>query len=146
MAPKEDSPVPDSPGREDPPGRWRRPAVAARTATLTVALLFLFAVRHELYEHLPPAIQGDFYAGCASVCILFMLFIIRPWLPLMAWIALEEIESGACAFLRIWYPVAFPSDEKCSDYTGFRLGTIGLMLLSIVVYLYVEQITRKRKM
>lgn len=98
-------------------------------------ILLLFAARHYGYPHLPVLWWGDAFAAAGSVCIIALVLMLRPWWPLGAWIIAEELLVAGCS---LWW-IAAPWDmngqaEQCSAQIGFKLGTIGLVILAFITH------------
>lgn len=112
---------------------WRRYAVASPRRT-DAALLAMFAGRHYGYPALPEPMQGDAFAIAGSVAIIALIVMLRPWLPLAAWIVGEELLVAGCSAWWLVDPWIVTGGEQCSSRIGFKLGSIGLVALALVVW------------
>lgn len=119
--------------QEDTPFQWWR-AWRRHTASL---ILPLFAFRHYGYQHFPQDQWGDLYGLGGALCLLAAVSLLHVWWPLKAWIMGEELLTAGCtaAFLAWpeWFVHAFP-DERCSQAVGFKIGSVGLMCLALIVH------------
>lgn len=71
------------------------------------------------------------------MCIIVLLISRPVWLPLKAWIIGEEVLSVGCYSLWLVWPEWFVhefSDEKCSQAVGFKLGSVGLVVVALLAY------------
>lgn len=99
------------------------------------ALLLLFAARHYGYPHLPAQWWGDAFAIAGSVCIIAMVLLLKPWLPLAAWVIGEEALVAGCSAW--WIADPWPMlgvNEQCSARMEFKFGAIGLAALALLTY------------
>lgn len=93
----------------------------------------MFAARHYGYYHAPEAWQGQVFSAVGAVCIIVLVALLKPWLPLLLWIGAEEAQVAGCSVWAIVEPIAATS-EQCSEQVGFRLGSIGLVWLALLAY------------
>lgn len=101
------------------------------------ALLLLFAVRHYGYQHLQPQLWGDVFAISGAACLIALVLMVKPWLPLAAWIIGEEALVAGCSALWLAYPWPMLGEaEQCSAQTGLKLGSIGLAALALLAHRY----------
>lgn len=100
---------------------------------MTTALLLMFALRHYGYYHLPEAWQGQAFNAAGAVCIVVALALLKVWFPLLLWIGAEEAQVAGCSVWAILEPIAATS-EQCSEQVGFRVGSVGLVWLALLVY------------
>lgn len=108
------------------------------------ALLLLFAARHYGYQFWPQGQWGIVYGMAGACCLLALLALSGLWWPIKAWAMGEELLTAGCSAAWMswpeWFVHAF-ADEKCSQAVGFKLGSIGLVFLALVVW----QFTRTTK-
>lgn len=114
------------------PFRWRRADAPAKTE-VTAALLLMFATRHYAYYSVPEAWQGQFFNAAGALCIVVLVAMLKPWLPLALWIGAEEAQVAGCSVWAIVEPVA-ASSEQCSEQVGFKIGSVGLVVLALLAY------------
>jgi len=109
---------------------WRRPRWRH---TPIAPMLALFAFRHYGYYLWPADVWGDVFTLGASCCLLACLALLPLWWPLKAWALGEELLTAGCTAWWLASPWAF-SDERCSAQVGFKLGSIGLVLLALITH------------
>lgn len=112
---------------------WRWRADSAQTAQVTALLLLMFAARHYGYYHAPEALQGQVFSAAGALCIIVLVAALKPWPPLLLWIAAEEAQVAGCSVWAILEPIAATS-EQCSEQIGFRVGSVGLVWLALLAY------------
>lgn len=99
-------------------------------------LLLLLAFRHYGYEHFPEAAWGDWYGLAGSAAIFALLAPLAVHWSLKAWAMGEELLTMGCtsAWLAApeWFAHAFAA-ERCSAAVGFKIGSITLIALALVV-------------
>lgn len=93
----------------------------------------MFAARHYGYYHAPEAWHGQLFSAAGALCIVAMLVMLKPWLPLALWIGAEEAQVAGCSVWAILEPIAATS-EQCSEQVGFRLGSVGLVVLALLAH------------
>lgn len=97
----------------------------------------MFAFRHYGYGHFPQPVWGDVYGMAGALCLLAVVAALPLWWPLKAWIMGEEFLTAGCsaAWLVVpeWFVHYFP-DERCSQAVGFKVGSIGLAVLALIVH------------
>jgi hypothetical protein len=96
------------------------------------ALLLLFAMRHYGYPLLPASMWGDAFALMGSACIIALVVMLKPWLPLAAWIVGEELLVAGCSAWWLVDPWEVVGAEQCSSRIGLKLGAIGVCFLALV--------------
>jgi len=97
-------------------------------------LLLMFALRHYAYPLLPESSWGDSFAVAGSACIIALVLLVRPWLPLAAWIIGEEALVAGCSIWWLADPWIVTGAEQCSSRVGFKLGSVGLVALALVTW------------
>jgi len=103
---------------------------------VSAALLALFAFRHYGYQAWPQEQYGDIYGLCGAICLLALLWLVPVWWPVKAWAMGEELLTAGCSAAWIAWPQWFAhtfADERCSAAVGFKVGSVGLMLLVFVL-------------
>jgi hypothetical protein len=104
-------------------------------------LLLLLAFRHYGYEHFPEASWGDWYGLAGSAAIFALLAPLAVHWSLKAWAMGEELLTMGCtsAWLAApeWFAHAFAA-ERCSAAVGFKIGSITLIALSLVVFRHAQ--------
>ena len=105
--------------------RWRDTPIAP--------MLALFAFRHYGYYLWLADVWGDVFTLGASCCLLACLALLPLWWPLKAWAMGEELLTAGCTAWWLAAPWTF-SDERCSAQVGFKLGSIGLVILALLAY------------
>ena len=100
-------------------------------------LLALLAFRHYGYEHFPQANWGDWYGLAGAACIFALVASMALHWTVKAWAMGEELLTIGCTSAWIaapeWFTHAFQA-ERCSAAVGFKVGSIGLMLLALVIF------------
>lgn len=100
-------------------------------------VLLLLAFRHYGYEHFPQAQWGDWYGLAGAACIFALVAALAVHWSVKAWAMGEELLTMGCTAAWMaapeWFTHAFQA-ERCSAAVGFKVGSIGLMLLAIVIF------------
>lgn len=118
-------------------------SIPTQRAGLTVArlraepLLALLVFRHYGYQFWPQAMHGDIYGLAGAACLLVLLACTDVWWPLKAWAMGEELLTAGCTAVFLQWPYLFRSefaDERCSQAVGFKLGSVGLVVVAILAY------------
>ena len=114
-------------------------------------VLLLLAFRHYGYEHFPQSTWGDWYGLAGAACIFALVAALDIHWSVKAWAMGEELLTMGCtaAWLAApeWFTHAFQS-ERCSQAAGFKVGSIGLMLLAfalIAINPQSVQVTKDKK-
>lgn len=111
--------------------------------SLDAAMLALLAFRHYGYQFWPQGQWGIVYGMSGACCVLVLLSLSGVWWPIKAWAAGEELLTAGCSALWLSWPDWFVhefADEKCSQIVGFKLGSIGLVVVAIVAYRLTAQV------
>ena len=98
------------------------------------------AVRHYLWAWFPVEQQGDVSKALSALFALFLLGVV--WvladktaglfyvMLLGAW---EQGATVACSVAHAWYQFPIlPGDSICHAWTGFDVGTLGLVFVALV--------------
>ena len=121
------------------PTSWTLLYNRTRRAGLTVArlpaepVLALLAFRHFGYQMWPQTLWGDIYGLAGAAALLYLLARSELWWPLKAWAMGEEFLTVGCTSAWLAWPAAFAwpfPDERCSQVVGFKLGSIGLVIVA----------------
>ena len=140
------------------PINWTRPSKNhSAAAGLAVArlraepLLLLLAFRHYGYEHFPQSTWGDWYGLAGAACILALVAALDIHWAVKGWAMGEELLTIGCtsAWLAApeWFTHAFQA-ERCSAAVGFKLGSIGLVVLALAMLAHNRtcvQVTKESK-
>jgi hypothetical protein len=99
-------------------------------------LILLLAFRHYGYEHFPQATWGQWYGLAGAACIFALVVASDLHWSVKAWAAGEELLTVSCTALWLswpeWFTHAF-AGERCSAAVGFKIGSIGLMVLALAL-------------
>lgn len=99
-------------------------------------LLLLLAFRHYGYDNFPQATWGDWYGLLGAACIFAMVAALDLHWSVKAWAMGEELLTMGCTAAWLswpeWFAHAFAS-ERCSAAVGFKIGSIGLMVLALAL-------------
>lgn len=112
---------------------WRRRADSATPAQVNALLVLMFAARHFGYYHAPDAWQGQVFSAAGAVCIIVLVALLKPWLPLLLWITAEEAQVAGCSVWAVLEPIGATS-EQCSEQIGFQIGSVGLVWLALLAH------------
>ena len=108
----------------------------ARLDGFVVALLFIGAFRHYGWPLLPNEMQRFAWNISGSVFILTLLWALA-WPAarlLVIWLTFEELQVIACSLIRMLRPTDIGTGTaQCSALLGFNLGSVGLMMVAIVL-------------
>ena len=79
------------------------------------------------------------YGMCGAICLLALLWLVPVWWPVKAWAMGEELLTAGCSAVWLawpeWFTHAF-ADERCSQAVGFKIGSVGLAVLALVLVAY----------
>jgi hypothetical protein len=100
-----------------------------------VALLLLGVLRHYGWAYTPDGTERFWWNIGGSVVILFLAWSAFPAARLVVlWLTFEELQVIACSLIRILRPQPIGAGQsQCSALLGFDLGTVGLMLVGMIL-------------
>lgn len=125
------------------PTGWTRRRPPTQPAGLTVVrlraefLLCLLVFRHYGYQFWPQSEWGHVYGMAGAALLLVLLACVDVWWPLKAWAIGEELLTAGCTAAWLAWPAAFVwpfPDERCSQVVGFKLGSVGLVLVALLAW------------